>query len=216
MTANYWNHFNEFDKQLIRLAEEKTELTQRLSVATYDSEELRRTNVFNDVFFIWYEGHFATINNFRMGRLPARQVDWAEINATWGFAALLLHTIAQQLNFTFQTGTLIPNGSFSRIEKVEGKSSTIYELYGSSDISLGKLFWYRRFDNAMLAFLDCVREVSDYVTQKRDPNFQLPHKIEGEKIGGIAFSFSNEELWTKGLKYLLTNLKWLLLSLDKI
>lgn len=31
-------------------------------------ERLRRTNVYNDAFHIWHDGHFGTISGFRMGR----------------------------------------------------------------------------------------------------------------------------------------------------
>ena len=58
-------------------------------------ERLRHTNVYNDAFHIWHEGPFATISGFRLGRTPACPVDWDEINAAWGQAVLLLHTLAQ-------------------------------------------------------------------------------------------------------------------------
>lgn len=58
-------------------------------------ERLRRTNVYNDAFHIWHEGPFATISGFRLGRTPNCPVEWDEINAAWGQAVLLLHTLAQ-------------------------------------------------------------------------------------------------------------------------
>ena len=58
-------------------------------------ERLRHTNVYNDAFHIWHEGPFATISGFRLGRTPACPVEWDEINAAWGQALLLLHTLAQ-------------------------------------------------------------------------------------------------------------------------
>ena len=58
-------------------------------------ERLRHTNVYNDAFHIWHEGPFATISGFRLGRTPSFPVEWDEINAAWGQAVLLLHTLAQ-------------------------------------------------------------------------------------------------------------------------
>ena len=58
-------------------------------------ERLQHTNVYNDAFHIWHEGPFATISGFRLGRTPTCPVDWDEINAAWGQAVLLLHTLAQ-------------------------------------------------------------------------------------------------------------------------
>ena len=58
-------------------------------------DRLRRTNVINDAFHIWHDGPFATISGFRLGRTNAVAVEWDEINAAWGQAVLLLHTLAQ-------------------------------------------------------------------------------------------------------------------------
>ena len=56
---------------------------------------LRRSNVLNEVFHIDCDGAFGTISGFRMGRTSAHPVDWDELNAAWGQAVLLLHTLAQ-------------------------------------------------------------------------------------------------------------------------
>ena len=56
---------------------------------------LRRTNVLNEVFHINCDGVFGVISGFRMGRTSAQPVEWDEINAAWGQAVLLLHTLAQ-------------------------------------------------------------------------------------------------------------------------
>jgi beclin 1 len=61
---------------------------------------------------------------------------------------------------------------------------TLYLRYGSSDISLGRLFWYRRFDYGMVAFLGCLKEVVDYAESK-DKNFRVPYKyvaVYGEAL----------------------------------
>lgn len=55
------------------------------------------------------------------------QVDWAEINAALGQMLLLVYTLAKKLNFKFRTFKLVPNGSFSRIERVDGDKA-VYEL----------------------------------------------------------------------------------------
>jgi hypothetical protein len=54
-------------------------------------------NVFNATFHIWHVGHFATINGFRLGRLPSVPVEWTEINAAWGQTALLLTCLAKAI-----------------------------------------------------------------------------------------------------------------------
>jgi len=47
------------------------------------------------VFHIWHRGPFGTIAGFRLGKTPTHPVDWDEMNAAWGHAVLLLHTLAQ-------------------------------------------------------------------------------------------------------------------------
>jgi hypothetical protein len=67
-------------------------------------------------------------------------------------------------------------GSFSRIEKTTGDKAT-YELYGSGDMHLGRLLHNRRFDFAMVAFLDCLKNLIDHV-KSQDPNVDFPHQYD--------------------------------------
>lgn len=78
-------------------------------------DKLSRTNVFNATFHIWHKGHFGTINNFRLGRLPSAPVDWSEINAAWGQTALLLNSLARKINLTFERFKLVPFGNHTHI-----------------------------------------------------------------------------------------------------
>lgn len=88
----------------------------QLHYAQAQLEKLKKTNVFNATFHIWHSGHFGTINNFRLGRLPSAPVDWSEINAAWGQTALLLTALARKMNLTFQRFRLVPYGNHSYIE----------------------------------------------------------------------------------------------------
>ena len=86
--------------------------------------------------------------------------------------------------------------------------------YGSGGF---RFLWNSKFDAAMVAFLDCLQQFKEEV-EKGDPQFHLPYKMERGKIedskSGNSYSiksqFNSEELWTKALKYMLTNLKWTL------
>jgi len=126
-------------------SDELQAIKQQISVSQQQLERLKRTNVFNDAFHITSDGHFGTINGFRLGRLPSQAVEWGEINAALGQVVLLLHTIAERCNYKFKQYKLIPMGSFSKISRLDDPSAE-HELYQSSDMTLGKLFWYRRFD----------------------------------------------------------------------
>lgn len=65
-------------------------------------------------------------------------------------------------------------GSFSRIEKISGTDKVAYELYGSGDLHLGRILHNRRFDHGMVGYLDCLRQLIEYV-QTQYPNADFPH-----------------------------------------
>ncbi|KAL0252559.1 hypothetical protein I308_101951 [Cryptococcus tetragattii IND107] len=129
---------------------------------------LESTNVYNDAFHI---GHVpllplasssitvGTINGLRLGGRPV--VEWDEINAAWGLAALCLHRIAEKVGCVFETYRIVPLGSYSRVEELPPSKST-YELYASSDMTPARLLQNRRFNHAMVAFLECLRQLLEF------------------------------------------------------
>ncbi|XVE73720.1 hypothetical protein DITRI_Ditri11bG0141300 [Diplodiscus trichospermus] len=102
LEERYWQEFNNFQFQLIAHQEERDAILAKTEVSQAHLELLKRTNVLNDAFPIWHDGEFGTINNFRLGRLPKIPVEWDEINAAWGQACLLLHTMCQYFRPKFQ------------------------------------------------------------------------------------------------------------------
>ncbi|WRT64192.1 uncharacterized protein IL334_001121 [Kwoniella shivajii] len=129
---------------------------------------LESTNVYNDAFQI---GHVpldpssgngitvGTINGLRLGGRPT--VDWEEINAAWGLTALCLDRIADKVGYTFISYKIVPLGSYSRIEELP-PAKGVYELYASSDLSPARLLQNRRFNHAMVAILDCLKQLIEY------------------------------------------------------
>ncbi|KAG0254743.1 autophagy protein 6 [Actinomortierella ambigua] len=206
----YWQECNEFQIALQAFHDERDSLNLKYDYDTRQLEKLHKANVYNDTFCISQDGSFATINGFRLGRLPDQPVDWPEINAAWGQTLLLLHTAANKLNFTFKTYKLVPLGSFSRIDKIEGDKAS-YELYGSGDYALGRMFMNRRFDQAMVAYLNCLQQLCDYA-QQEGPKLAFPYKINKDKIGdaSIKLQFNQDETWTRALRFTLVNTKWIL------
>ncbi|KAH8107998.1 APG6-domain-containing protein [Cristinia sonorae] len=208
--AEFWRVHN---AHLLKSAEQASQLAALRAAYAADSatlEKLERTNVYNDAFCIGHDGVFGTINGLRLGRVPGVPVEWAEINAAWGQTLLLLYTIARKLDYTFENYRLIPMGSFSRIERTTGDKAT-YELYGSGDLHIGRLLHNRRFDFAMVAFLECLKQLIDYV-KSQDPHVDFPHQIVKDKIGeaSVKVQFSQEEAWTRALRHVLLALKILL------
>ncbi|XP_069122244.1 beclin-1-like [Argopecten irradians] len=207
----YWKEYNEFKRQVQSLEDEQRSVDNQLKYAQTQLDRLKKTNVFNTTFHIWHSGHFGTINNFRLGRLPSVPVDWNEINAAWGQTVLLLHSLANKMGLTFKRYRLVPYGNHSYVESLTDKSKEL-PLYGSGGF---RFFWDTKFDQAMVAFLDCLQQFKVEV-EKGDSSFCLPYKMEKGKIednsSGTSYSvkiqFNSEEQWTKALKFMLTNLKW--------
>ncbi|CAL0321347.1 unnamed protein product [Lupinus luteus] len=212
LEERYWHEFNNFQFQLISHQEERDAILAKIEVSQAHLELLKRTNVLNDAFPISHDGEFGTINNFRLGRLPKIPVEWDEINAAWGQACLLLHTMCQYFRPKFQYQIkIIPMGSYPRI--TDSNNST-YELFGPVN-----LFWSTRYDKAMTLFLACLKDFAEFANSKDQENnippekcFKLPYKIENDKVEtySITQSFNKQENWTKALKYTLCNLKWAL------
>ncbi|KAL8894144.1 MAG: hypothetical protein Q9192_004576 [Flavoplaca navasiana] len=121
---DFWRSRNAFALTLSEFQNERDALNAAYDHDAQQLERLQRTNVYNDCFCISHDGHFGTINGLRLGRLPPPQnVDWPEINAALGSAALLLATVASKLDVEFTGLRIRPMGSTSRIEKFESAGS---------------------------------------------------------------------------------------------
>lgn len=229
---HFWRERNSFDATLQSYREERDSLQNQLVYESKILESLQRTNVYNDSFCIDHDGPFATINGLRLGKLPDHSVDWPEINAAWGLCVLLLSVVSEKLAFAFQGYRLVPLGSTSKIEKLEypqgDPSQTVkpkvtqFDLYCHSDLPLGLGFLHRGFDNAMVAFLDCVRQLGEHIERSTAQTTstgayvlgrKMPYKVVKDKVGDVSIklgAFNQEEQWTKACKYTLTCCKFLL------
>jgi beclin len=227
----FWMSRNSFAIQLAEFQNERDSVNLKYDHDSQQLEKLQRTNVYNDTFCISHDGSFGTINGLRLGRLSNVPVGWPEINAAWGHTLLLLATVAEKLGFKFEGYELQPMGSTSRILKIDYPSPTtsrvgssrqktpskrsILELYSSGDMPLGLTFMHRKFDNAMVAFLECMRQLGAHVEQETarvGRPLKLPYKIEGEKIDDVSIrlGIAQDDLWSKACKYTLTCCKFLL------
>ena len=183
----FWLSHSTFSGTLREFQEERDALDAAFDADSAHLSRLQRTNVYNDTFCISHDGLFVTINGLRLGRLaPPNHVEWSEINAAWGCTALLLSVVAEKFGFTFKGWKMRPMGSTSKIEKLTGSSSQTasgqqqkaqsLDLFSSGDLPLGRIILHRRLDAGMVAFLDCLRQIGDFVTEvKGQEALQAPH-----------------------------------------
>ena len=240
--AEFWGSRNAFDMKLRSFQDTRDALKASYEHDAQQLERLQRTNVYNDTFCIGHDGYFGTINGLRLGRLPPpNNVEWVEINAAWGTTALLLATVAEKLRFSFRGYAIKPMGSTSHIDKIDYSqpasttSSTIsnhivpsaptrlqpkvtsLELFSSGDLPVIQKLLHRRFNDAMVAFLDCLKQLGEFV-EKSDPRTRpgeglgLPYAIDKDKINGVTIRLGvgSDESWTSACKYTITCCKFLL------
>lgn len=246
---DFWRTRNAFNTTLTDFQNERDALTTRYAHDAQVLNQLQRRSVYNDTFNITHDNHFATINGLRLGRLPTPYVDWPEINAAWGQTCLLLATLAERLGYKFQGYELLPMGSTSTITRLEVKgassvaesrqtstsSPTIsrhrLELYSSGDFPINFGFLHRKFDTAMVAFLECLRQLGEFVENQGlhaggslnlagpgGPGVKMPYEIRKDKIHdqSIKLALNKEESWTKACKYTLTCCKYLLAHANNV
>ncbi|KAF5839533.1 autophagy protein [Dunaliella salina] len=201
----YWHDFNEFSMHLKQHLDDRDSMLTKINHAGQRKQLLQSTNVYNDAFKIWHDGPFGTISGFRLGRTPEVPVEWDEINAAWGQAVLLLHTMAQACGLNLTSARLLPMGSHPR---VADKRST-YDLFGP----VSKL-WSANYDRAMICFLACLKEFGEHaarqdVLHSRHPPFAFPFPLEGDKVNShtIKLTLNKDARWTKALKFMLADLK---------
>ena len=146
------------------------------------------------------------------------KVPWSETNAALGQVVLLLSVLQAKPSsgIVFKTHELIPMGACSKIgvRHTDGRATTEYGLFYSDESF--SFFGKRNFNTALGGLFHCLKDVIN-VAARRDRTITPPHEViipsgRGEiTIGGlpIAFDGSNGESWSKAMKYLLTDLKWL-------
>ncbi|KAI5288008.1 autophagy protein 6, partial [Ascosphaera aggregata] len=139
----FWREKNDFTQKLIEFQDERDAIAIKYDHDMNQLERLQRTNVYSDAFSIGHDGPFATINGLRLGRLASQPVEWAEINAAWGQALLLLTTLAERSGYKFKGYRLRPMGSRSTIEKIEypstnPRSSIMSAFGGAGALGIGR------------------------------------------------------------------------------
>ncbi|KAH6879274.1 autophagy protein Apg6-domain-containing protein [Alternaria rosae] len=259
--SEFWKSRNAFNTTLTTIQNDRDALATRYAHDAQILNQLQRRSVYNDTFNITHDNHFATINGLRLGRLPNPYVDWPEINAAWGQTCLLLATLADRLNYKFDGYELCPMGSTSTITRIEtkggagnaitestrqphstsGNSPQVtkqkLELYSSGDFPINFGFLHRKFDTAMVAFLECLRQLGEFVENSAAApshalggasigapgggppgGVKMPYEIQKDRIHdqSIKLALNKDEGWTKACKYTLTCCKYLLAHANNV
>eukprot|EP00614_Pseudopedinella_elastica_P011653 CAMPEP_0172589534 /NCGR_PEP_ID=MMETSP1068-20121228/8228_1 /TAXON_ID=35684 /ORGANISM="Pseudopedinella elastica, Strain CCMP716" /LENGTH=295 /DNA_ID=CAMNT_0013385147 /DNA_START=102 /DNA_END=989 /DNA_ORIENTATION=+ len=240
MEQRWLEALSEVQRQRLEVEERTASVDSQARQCKRQLEAMSHVSVLNDCFYIWHAGPFATINGFRLGRLASDPVEWAEINAALGQVALLLSTVQARVEGCmariggvpgqgFTTVEFYPKGSYSQIarrltagERVSRGAATralpqVHNLWSEGGTGLvGSVFAAMRgtsFGRALELLLSFVHEAGQHI-QANDPAFSLPHppELPAHKVGGLSIVHGqgSDEQWTKALKLLMADIKWIL------
>jgi beclin len=206
---SYWVEANRTEMDLLLFEEDHSEITQRLKVAEDELKYLSNINVLNELFYISTSNQFGTISGLRLGKLDSDQVSWDEINAGWGHCVLLLSTLFRIKGYASAQCYLYPLGNFSKIAQVHDPDKK-FELF-ITEPTFSKAV--SKYNFAQELFLEVIYELS-LLLEGEFPRLSLPVKIERNFFTvnnvKIKLDASNKETWTRGLKYMLQDLKYLI------
>ncbi|KAM5237697.1 beclin-2 [Ctenodactylus gundi] len=194
----------------LELLDQVQSVENQLQYAQAQLHRLRSTDIFRATFEIREEGPVGVINDLRLGCLPRARVGWPEINAAWGQVALLLLALAHSIGLRFQRYQLVPCGGHSYLKTLTGDGALL-PLFSDGRHNV---FLDNKFDQAMVAFLDCLQQFQDEAA--RGEGLRPPYRVRaaaglledghGESCP-IRLHLNTEEQWTKALRLVLRNLK---------
>ena len=170
-----------------------------------DLKTLKRLNVVDAIFKISCDHDVASINGLRLGN------NKTEINAALGQIALLIQFVQNKSTNYTSNFRVFPKGSLSYLSE----STNIFELYLTSE---NRFFGSRKFDLAMQALLAVVQELLMHCL-RGNRALRIPYKIAlPDKIANVSVNlqFHGQGQWTQAMKFLLTNLKFLLLHINTL
>eukprot|EP01062_Namystynia_karyoxenos_P065388 TRINITY_DN5897_c0_g1_i1.p1 TRINITY_DN5897_c0_g1~~TRINITY_DN5897_c0_g1_i1.p1 ORF type:complete len:475 (+),score=118.39 TRINITY_DN5897_c0_g1_i1:81-1427(+) len=210
----FWQEVAAYTVHENQYAEALAGLERKLANAQHDLRILSQTNLLNEAFHMWYDGHYGTINNLRLGRMQSLPVEPNELNAAWGNAALLLNTLARMRALNFKRFRVYPRGTNSTVEKLgSSRTGQAMELW----IGAPGFFAGRRHDDAIAGFCACLYELCLDCTMRHPDEGGPPCRIDedGARVNQLPVRLSanqqTDEKWTRGLKYMLQCLKWALM-----
>eukprot|EP01060_Flectonema_neradi_P006344 TRINITY_DN1426_c0_g4_i1.p1 TRINITY_DN1426_c0_g4~~TRINITY_DN1426_c0_g4_i1.p1 ORF type:complete len:387 (+),score=61.88 TRINITY_DN1426_c0_g4_i1:222-1382(+) len=203
-----WTKLNELAVDETNLNEQRENLINTLSMDDVERQRLCKTNMLNESFHIWCDGHFGTINKLRLGKLVSQPVDHNEMNAAWGYCAQLLVLLLSKWKVSTSRYQVHPMGNFSTVRKHGSKQH--YELWAGAT----GLWASARYDNGMAGFLCCVDELCRHCLSRIPPGGSIPFNMNEDRISNYSIRLTShgqsDENWTKALKCMLINLKWVI------
>lgn len=206
----FWKKFGNWKIASNQYNEEIGSIQNELDKSQEKLYIMRNTNVWNDLFHIWADGHFGTVNDLRLGIRCFGNVfesSTNEVSSALGLVALLISFMAEKLNAP--NGCIKFLGSLSSIEDEAGEEYPLHmENINKSFMTSSEV---KKFDRGILTLVKYVKRLSDIVVSL-DPNYHLPIPMtENGDVGSYLprRKKNTEEDWTHAMKQFLINVKHL-------
>lgn len=119
---NIQNEVNELQRTHTELRQKIRQKKVEHTALKEKLERFMQINALNDCFYVWFTGPYGTINNFRLGNIPYKSVEWMEINTAIGEIAAALAVVTSKLSyeeFHFTKYRILPMGAFSKVYKID-------------------------------------------------------------------------------------------------
>ncbi|GMT24518.1 hypothetical protein PFISCL1PPCAC_15815 [Pristionchus fissidentatus] len=217
-----WKKLRDYHSYMIKNDQDVREINMEIRYIESQLRMLSRTSVLSLAFPIEVSLSspsslpMASINGFRLGRLPDVQIDWPEINAAWGQALLLLDILMARAHCAVAGVEFITLHSSSSIRMDRGNGTAKeYPLYASGS---WKPFGNKNMDGGACLFMEALallcNTISEQVKKDGGTAIMWPHRMKGDKLiendmeYTVKMQFNAEERWTRAMRAMLLNLKW--------
>ena len=210
----FWKDFNSFEKNILELEKEKNIVQKQNATLEMSIKKLSTSNIFGDLFQISFSDKVGIINYCKMAYSGSQGYD--ELNAGWGYIALLTKILAFKFGFESKKIRLKEIGNYTKVEVLANGSAKCYWLSVSENsrsiesFNLGMKFYLEYF-NEFVTFLNKNRLIS--LNKPNDFQFKIANDSINDK--SIIFEQSKVEEWAQCIKYLLTFLKYLITQVLK-
>ena len=162
-------------------------------------EILMRCNALNDLFNVWFDGNYITVNGMRIGRI-GNQVDWVALNGVLGDLAHAVDAMYTLYRCYYRNVVINPLGSFSEV--IDRASRTSFKLYFNPKTGNRKLF-----SQALQLFLEAVNELAKHCSEKFGLALRYSIDQDSSLVGGEDFLCNDLDSWLRALQYLAIDIK---------
>ncbi|KAK8805760.1 hypothetical protein WA158_002416 [Blastocystis sp. Blastoise] len=177
---------------------EKKDVDIQRDILDYNLDTLKKYNVFNNSFFIWFDGPVAVINNFHLGKIPTKNIDWLEVNQALGEVISCVYSLGLFAKFRFNTITLNPLGAYSSVNSKQDNVNYVLNFSVSKNNK-------KQFLQGLQYFIMGVKEFLEYMSTKH--NIGTPYEITETSIGGYEYNMLDLDVWTHAMKLLMIDIK---------